>query len=147
MKKHNSLILAAFAAIVLGSCNQNDENQTTGTWDGTDYNTGRDTVINNNTYHYSSYGYWYWFYNNQVTRYYPRTGYSETLSAEEHRRGAFLNLPAHLSNGGASEEPSTFRSGRGGTVVGFGNSARGVSSGESEGFGGSAHGSGEGGGE
>jgi len=145
MKKHNSLILAAFAAIVLGSCSQNDDNTTVGTWDGTDYNTGKDTLINNHTYHYSSYGYWYWYNNNNVTRYYPRTGYSETLTAEEHRSGAFLISPAHASNGGASEEPSTFSSGHAGTVEGFGSSARGVSSGD--GFGSSGHGGGEGGGE
>ena len=137
MKKHNSLLLTAFAAIVLGSCSQNDENQTVGSWDGTDYNTGKDTLINNHTYHYSSYGYWYWYNNNQVTRYYPHTGYSETLSADEHRSGVFLSSPKHTENGGASEEPSSFSSGRAGTVEGFGSSAHGVSSAES--FGGSAH--------
>jgi hypothetical protein len=145
MKKHNSLLLTAFAAIVLGSCNQNDEHQTTGTWDGNDYNTGKDTLINNHTYHFSSYGYWYWYNNNYVTRYYPRTGYSQTLTADEHRAGSFLTSASHTSNGGASEEPATFSSGRGGTVEGFGSTAHGVSS--SEGFGGSAHAGGFGGGE
>ena len=146
MKKHNSLALLAFATIVLSSCNQNDENQTVGSWDGTDYNTGKDTLINNSTYHFSSYGYWYWYdNNNKVTRYYPRTGYSETLPVDEHRSGQFLSSPAHTKNGGASEEPSAFSSGRGGTVEGFGSTARGVSSGES--FGGSAHEGGSGGGE
>lgn len=145
MKKHSSLILMAFATIVLGSCNQNDENVTTGSWDGNDYNTGKDTVINHNTYHYSSYGYWYWYNNNQVTRYYPRTGYTQTLPADEHRSGSFLTSSAHAANGGASEDASTFSSGRGGTVEGFGSTARGTSS--SEGFGGSAHEGGFGGGE
>ncbi len=145
MKKPNSLFLAAFAAIVLSSCNQSDENETTGNWDGNDYNTGKDTAINNQTYHYSSYGYWYWANNNQVTRYYPNTGYSETLPADEHRSGRFLTSTAHTVNGGANEDPATFSSGRGGTVEGFGSTARGVSSGE--GFGGSAHEGGFGGGE
>lgn len=144
MRKHNSFLLAAFASIVLASCNDNNETQTTGTWDGNDYNTGRDTVINNNTYHFSSYGYWYWYNNDRVTRYYPRTGYTETLTAAEHRSGSFLSSPAHSANGGAAEEPATFSSGQGGTVEGFGSTAHGVSS--SEGFGGSAHG-GDGGGE
>jgi hypothetical protein len=143
MKKHNSLILLAFSAIVLSSCN--NENQTTGTWDGTDYNTGKDTLINNHTYHFSSYGYWYLYNNNQVTRYYPHTGYSETLPAEVHRSGLFLSSSTHTANGGASEDIGTFSSGRGGTVEGFGSSAHGTSSGE--GFGGSAHGGGFGGGE
>lgn len=145
MKRHNTLILTAFAAIVLGSCTQTEENTTTGAWDGNDYNTGKDTLINNHTYHYSSYGYWYWYNNNYVTRYYPRTGHSETLTASEHRSGSFLSSPGHVSNGGASEEPTTFSSGRGGTVESFGSTARGVSSSES--FGGSAHEGGFGGGE
>jgi hypothetical protein len=142
MKKRNSLLLMAFAAIVLGSCEQNEENQTVGSWDGTDYNTGKDTLINNHTYHYSSYGYWYWLNNNRVTRYYPRTGYTETLPVDVHRSGSFLSSSAHAQNGGAGEEPSTFSSGRGGTVEGFGSTAHGVSSGE--GFGGSAHAGGAG---
>jgi hypothetical protein len=134
MKKHNSFFLLAFAAIVLSSCNQNEENQTVGSWDGNDYNTGKDTLINNHTYYFSSYGYWYWYYNNQVTRYYPRTGYTATLPADEHRSGSFLSSSAHTGNGGATEEPATFSSGRGGTVTGsFGSTARGTS------FGGSAH--------
>ncbi len=145
MKKRSSLALLAFAAIVLSSCEQDEQNQTIGTWDGTDYNTGKDTTINHNTYHYSSYGYGYWFNAGRVTRYYPRTGFSETLPADEHRSGAFLSSSSHTINGGASEEPANFSSGRGGTVEGFGSTARGVSSGE--GFGGSAHGGGEGGGE
>lgn len=138
MKKHNSLFLTAFAAIVFGSCSQNDDNQTVGTWDGNDYDTGKDTVINNNTYHYSSYGYWYLFNNDQVTRYYPHTGYTETLPADQHRSGRFLTSPKHTENGGAIEEPASFSSGRGGAVEGFGGTAHGVSSGE--GFGGSAEG-------
>jgi hypothetical protein len=145
MRKHQSLILTAFAAIVLSSCNQNDENQTTGTWDGTDYNTGRDTLINNHTYYFSSYGYWYLYNNNQVTRYYARTGYTETLPADAHRSGQFLSSKEHITNGGASEEATTFSHGRGGTVESFGGTARGVSSGT--GFGSSAHEGGVGGGE
>ncbi len=144
MKKHNSLLLLAFTTIVLSACNQDDEKQTVGTWDGTDYNTGRDTVINNQTYHFSSYGYWYLYNNNQVARYYPRTGYTEVLPADEHRSGQFLSSSKHNENGGANEEPTNFSSGRGGVVQGFGSTARGVSS--SEGFGGTAHG-GEGVGE
>ena len=145
MKKRNSLALVAFAALVFSSCDQDEHTQTVGSWDGTDYNTGKDTTINHNTYHYSSYGYWYWYNAGRVTRYYPRTGYSETLPEEEHRSGAFLSRASHTDNGGASEDPVSFSSGRGGTVEGFGGTAHGVSSGE--GFGGSAHGGGEGGGE
>lgn len=145
MKKRNSLALLAFTAIVLSSCDQQEKHQTVGTWDGTDYNTGKDTVINQNTYHYSSYGYWYWYNAGRVTRYYPHTGYSQTLSADEHRSGSFLSSSTHTGNGGASEEPANFSSGRGGTVEGFGSTAHGVSAGE--GFGGSAHAGGEGGGE
>jgi hypothetical protein len=136
MKKHKSLALLAFATIVLSACNQNEDQQTTGNWDGNDYNTGRDTMINNHPYYYSSYGYWYWYNSGQVTRYYPRTGYSQTLPADEHRRGVFLLAPEHIANGGASEDPVNFGSGHAGTVQRFGNTARGVSSGE--GFGSSA---------
>lgn len=144
MNKHKSLILTAFAAIVLSSCDDSNNNtQTvTGNWDGVDYNTGQDTTINNQTYHYSSYGYWYFLYNNNVTRYYPKTGYSETLPEEEHKSGAFLSSPKHTQNGGATEEPATFSSGRGGTVEeGLGSTGRGVSASESHGggFGESAH--------
>ncbi|NHA05961.1 hypothetical protein G7092_19275 [Mucilaginibacter sp. HC2] len=145
MKKRNSLALIAFATIVLSSCDQDEQHQTVGTWDGTDYNTGKDTIINQHSYHYSSYGYWYWYNSGQVTRYYPRTGYSQTLSADEHRSGAFLSSSAHTGNGGAGEDPAHFSSGHGGTVEGFGRTAHGVPSGE--GFGGSAHAGGEGGGE
>jgi hypothetical protein len=128
----------AFVTIVLSSCDDDQQNQTVGTWDGVDYSTGKDTLINNQPYHYSSYGYWYYLNNNRVTRYYPQTGHKEELPVEEHRKGVFLSASSHSSNGGASEEPATFSSGKGGTVEGFGSTARGVSSGE--GFGGSAHG-------
>lgn len=120
-KSKKDLILgAAFAAIVLSAC----DNQKAGSWDGNDYYTGRDTTINNRTYRHSNLGYWYWFNNGNVTRYYPNTGFTETLPAETHRSGTFLNSGVHTSNGGYHASPTTFSSSRGGV---FGGTSRGGS--------------------
>lgn len=70
-----------------------------GTWDGNDYHTGKDTVMDGNTYHRSSMGYWYFFMAGNVFRRY-NNGFSESLPANIHRGGGHLNSVAHTSNGG-----------------------------------------------
>jgi len=117
--KKKKVTLAVLMAIVFSSCNTKKSN---GDWDGNDYYTGKDTVINQRTYRGSGLGYWYYMNSNNVTRYYPHTGYSETLPAEAHRQGTFLNSPAHTSNGGKPVSASTFTSSR---TSGFGTTSRG----------------------
>jgi len=121
MKKRKTIILTALTAITLASCNQPGSK---GQWDGNDYYAGRDTVIKGAQYRYSSMGYWYYLYNNSIIRYYPHTGYSEALPAEQHRSGVFLNSSSHKANGGEVASPSEFISSRGG---GFGSTVRGGS--------------------
>lgn len=112
------LTTAVFASIIFSSC----ENKKKGDWDGTDYYTGKDTVINRQTYRHSSFGYWYFMHGNSVTRCYPNTGYFNTLPVAEHKAGTFLTSPQHTANGGTASTPSSFKAARGG---GFGSTSRG----------------------
>lgn len=89
--KKDLILGAAFAAIVLSAC----DNQKTGSWDGNDYYTGRDTTINNRTYRHSHLGYWYWFNNGSVTRYYPNTGFTETLPGNSPQWSVFKFRSTH----------------------------------------------------
>lgn len=117
--KKRKVSLAVLMAIIASSCSPDNKK---GDWDGNDYYTGKDTVIKNQTYRRSGLGYWYLFNNNSVTRYYPNTGFTETLPATSHRDGVFLNSPNHVNNGGVSATSNTFTSSRGG---GFGTTSRG----------------------
>lgn len=108
---------ATLTAIVLSSCNNEK-----GDWDGTDYYTGKDTVINSQVYHHSGMGYWYYNNGGRVYRYYPNTGHTAILPTEQHTTGSFLNSSEHVVNGGAHESPSIFTGSRGG---GFGSTSRG----------------------
>jgi hypothetical protein len=95
LKKAKSLPLITLLA-VLAACG-NDEPE--GTWDGDDYNTGKDTVMEGQTYHRSSMGYWYFLSAGNIMRRY-NNGFSETLPANMHRNGFHLNSDMHRANGG-----------------------------------------------
>ena len=128
--KKKQIPLVVLTAIVLSSCNHTTP-KPEGSWDGNDYYTKRDSVINGNTYRYSGYGYWYMYSalnGGMVTRFYPATRLFYSLPAATHRTGAFLSSSRHISNGGMVFPGSSFLSGesRGG---GFGTTALG------EGFG------------
>lgn len=118
MKKTNLLITTALAAIVFSfsSCESKSND-----WDGNDYYTGRDTTIKGQRYHQSSFGYWYYLNNNRVTRFYPNTGYTQTLPVEDHRSGNFRSSAEHTRNGGIISSTGESSSPRG---SGFGTSGR-----------------------
>ncbi len=117
--KRKKVSLAVLMAIILSSCNDKNTN---GDWDGNDYYTGKDTVINRQTYHGSGLGYWYMLNGGNVTRYYPNTGFRETLPLSAHREGTFLSSPVHVGNGGRAMSATSFSSSH---SSGFGTTARG----------------------
>ena len=126
MKKRN-ITLAVLIPIIFSACQQPDEEKAK--WDGNDYYTGRDTVIDDNLYRQSSLGYYYFSNEINVMRYYPNSGHREALPVDEHRNGTFLNSATHVENGGMAADAGDFA---GSHSSGFGSTARGGGSGAGE---------------
>lgn len=78
MKKINLIALPVLVMSILASCRQE------GTWDGTDYYTGKDSMINGQRYRQSSGGYWYYVSRGMVNCFYPRTGIFNSVSQASH---------------------------------------------------------------
>ncbi len=113
MKKN--LMLSVLTAIVIASCQQKK-----GDWDGNDYYTGKDTVMNGRTYRHSSLGYWYFFHGNNITRYYPNNGVTQVVPAATHRSSVYVKPTTSTKNSSSSSHFSSSKSGFGSTARGGG---------------------------